>query len=253
MNNLFDASIYTYIPKDGSTNNFFLHQLVIKMKNILSKKVVLAFFIGSVYLISCASAQVKTINWKLESITEVGGNATTVWGDPAMIEVAEGEKALEFDGKDDGVLVDNNPIAGMEEFSIEVDFKPYAGYPENKEGRFLHIQDPDIDNRRILIELRLNDQNEWYGDWFIKAENESLTLIDSTRTHPVNEWATISLIYKNGEMKGFVNGKLELSGNIRYLPISAEGKTSIGTRMNKRSWFKGAIKEIRVSSKVFYP
>lgn len=223
------------------------------MKSILVKKTYLAFFIGSVLLFSCASTNEMETSWKVNSTSEVGGNTATAWGTPAVVETEEGEKALEFDGKGDGILVNNNPITGMEEFTIEVDFKPYDGYPENTEQRFLHIQDPDNKDRRILIELRLNDRDEWYGDWFIKTENEGLTLIDSTRTHPINEWATISLVYKEGQMKGFVNGKQELSGNIEYLPIDAKGKTSIGTRMDKRSWFKGAIKEVRFSPKALEP
>ena len=136
---------------------------------------------------------------------------------------------------------------------MEVDSKPYRGFPENTEQRFLHIQDPEDDTRRIMIELRLNDQDEWYGDWFMKAGNSSLALIDSTKTHPVNEWAPISLVFKDGQMAAYVNGKKELSGAIQYLPIGEGGKSSIGTRMDKRSWFKGAIKEVKLSPKALYP
>lgn len=214
------------------------------MKNIFVKKGSFVLFMSSVLLFSCNNTQEKTITWRMDSASEIGGNSTEAWGNPEMIEGKE-ENFVEFDGKDDGLLVNNNPIAGMDEFTIEVDFKPYSGYPENREQRFLHIQDPDNENRRILIELRLNNQEEWYGDWFIKAESEDLTLIDSTLTHPVNEWATIKLVYKDGQMRGYINGKQELSGQIDYLPIDDKGKTSIGARMDKRSWFKGAIKEVR--------
>ena len=193
---------------------------------------------------SCESPNQEVITWKIENMRQVGGNSVTVHGDPEIVE-GEEKKFVEFDGNDDGLLVNANPIAGMEEFTIEVDLNPYSGFPENREQRFLHIQDPNNENRRILIELRLNDRDEWYGDWFIKSENESLTLIDSAHTHPVNEWYTISMVYSNGNVRGYINGQKEVSGSFQYLPIDENAKTSIGTRLDKRSWFNGAIKEVR--------
>lgn len=198
----------------------------------------------SILMFSCKNKQDKAVVWEIDSTHEIGGNSVTTWGDPEVI-AGESRKMIEFDGENDGLLINYNPIAGLKQFTIEVDFRPYSGFPENKEQRFLHIQDPKNEDRRILLELRLNAQNEWYGDWFIKTENESLTLIDSTLTHPVNQWATIKMVYNEGQLNGYVNGRKELTGNIDYLPIDAEGKTSIGTRMDKRSWFKGVIKEVR--------
>lgn len=198
---------------------------------------------------SCKSPKQEEIVWNLESLENIGGYNTYIIGNPEIISTDSG-KAIQFDGVKSGLLVNNNPVHNMEKFTIEVAFKPNSGYPENIEQRFLHIQDPLNEDRRILIELRLNDREEWYGDWFIKSENESLILIDSTLTHPVNEWATISLEYENGKVRGYVNGELQASGNIKFLPIGENGKTSIGTRMDERSWFKGAIKKVRFSSEV---
>lgn len=198
------------------------------------------------FLFSCAGSSEEVEIWKINSVDDIGGNPTDVVGKPEIVQTEAGE-AVKFDGKNDGLLIDNNPIAGMNNFSIEVYFKPFSGYPENKEQRFLHLQDPENDDRRILIELRLNSENQWYGDWFIKSEDESLTLIDSTLTHPVNEWATIKLTYENGQIKGYINEKQEMAGEIEYLPIGKNGKVSIGSRMDKRSWFKGMIKEVRFS------
>ncbi len=212
------------------------------MKSSLLKNL---FLFGSFLLLSsCENNQGEEIVWKLNSTNDIEGTAVTVSGNPRVISVAE-EDAVEFDGVDDALLIDQNPLAGMNGFTIEVDFKPYIGGSENREQRFLHIQDPEHVDRRILLELRLNDRDEWYGDWFIKTEKESLTLIDSSFTHPVGEWATMSLEYKNGIVKGYVNGNQEVSGEIDYLPVGPEGKTSIGTRMDQRSWFKGAIREVR--------
>ncbi|WP_229802230.1 LamG domain-containing protein [Pontibacter akesuensis] len=201
-------------------------------------------------LVGCvASRQSRQEVWQLNSLETISGYTPQVWGQPKVVK-AEGKKAIQFDGKEDGLLLGVNPIAGADAFTIEVEFKPAAAYPENVEQRFLHIQDPNNDKRRILIELRLNDKGQWYPDLFMRTENASLTLIDSTRTHPVNKWASIRLAYKDGQLKGYVNGEEELSGEIEYLPISSTAKTSIGTRMDKRSWFNGAIRVVKFSKTV---
>ncbi|WP_224998995.1 LamG domain-containing protein [Cesiribacter sp. SM1] len=202
-------------------------------------------------LMGCAGT--KTEEWQLNQLEGISGYSTTVLGNPAIIETEEGKKAMAFDGVDDGLLLHTNPIAGADEFTIEIVFKPYPGYPANREQRFLHIQDPQNDQRRILMELRLNDRGEWYPDLFMRTENEALTLIDSTKTHPVNAWAQLRLTYQDGQLKGYVNGKEELSGQIRYLPVSPIAKTSIGVRMNKVSWFKGAIQSVSFTSGVPEP
>lgn len=197
-------------------------------------------------MFSCKESEDHTIVWSMDSIEKDAGSLVTVLGDPRIVD----EGGMEFDGIDDGLLVHKNPVSGMEEFTIEVEIHPYSGYPENREQRFLHLQDPENEDRRILIELRLNDREEWYGDWFIKSQEGSLALLDSTSTHPVNEWATIRLDYKDGKMTGYVNGEQEVTGNINYHPINDKGKTSLGTRMDKRSWYKGGIRKIRFIPKV---
>ncbi|HSP82749.1 MAG TPA: LamG-like jellyroll fold domain-containing protein [Gillisia sp.] len=201
---------------------------------------------GITIFISCGKENDK-IKWKIDSIDEISGNSVIVSGAPRVISL-DGAQMVEFNGKSDGLLVRSNPIANWDNFEIEVDINPYPGYPENVEQRFLHIQDPENENRRILIELRLSENNEWYGDWFIKTESESLTLLDSTQTHPLNEWATIGLKYKDGEVTGFINGEIQVKGIIKYMSPGNTAHISIGTRMDQRSWFKGAIKEVRFIS-----
>ncbi len=193
--------------------------------------------------LSCGNGA-ETVTWEIDSIEEVAGMPIEISGSPGII-TSEGRSVVEFDGKGDGLLVQSNPTAHWNNFEIEVDIKPYPAFPDNVEQRFLHIQDPDNENRRILIELRLNENNEWYGDWFIKTENESLTLVDPTQTHPLDEWATITLRYEDGKVTGLINGKIQAEGNIKYLSPGTTAHTSIGTRMDQRSWFKGAIKEVR--------
>ncbi|MGV3538730.1 MAG: LamG-like jellyroll fold domain-containing protein [Rufibacter sp.] len=195
----------------------------------------------------------KTTRWPLESLTSIGGHEVTVIGDPKVVKTEDGAPAIAFNGVDNGLLVAANPILGAEEFTIYVVFKPAAAWPANFEQRFLHLQDPANPNRRILLELRLNNRQQWYPDFFLRTDSASLTLIDSTKTFPVNEWATMSLVYKKGEVQGYVNGKLQLSGKILYQALPPTAQVSIGTRMDKRSWFNGQIKSVTFTPKAVVP
>jgi len=44
-----------------------------------------------------------------------------------------------------------------------------------------------------------------------------------------------------------VNGELELAGEVAFAPMTT-GRTSIGVRQNRVSWFKGAIAEVRFTA-----
>ncbi|MEJ2546077.1 MAG: T9SS type A sorting domain-containing protein [Calditrichaceae bacterium] len=53
-------------------------------------------------------------------------------------------------------------------------------------------------------------------------------------------------------MSHYVNGIFEMSGNVEYSKMNS-GQTSIGVRLNQRSWFKGAIRSLRVTRRVLEP
>ncbi|MCF6271252.1 MAG: LamG domain-containing protein [Melioribacteraceae bacterium] len=190
--------------------------------------------------------------WQINNVKSIGGFEISKLSMPEVIET-RGSKAVQFDGLDDGLLVESNLLEGVSSvFTLEVVFRPDASYPNNIEQRFLHIQNPKDGDRRVLIELRLAENNLWYLDTFIKSENSDFTLVDAKNLHPVGEWYHAALVYENGTAKHYVNGIEEFSGEVEYLPI-IDGKTSIGTRMNKVSWFKGGIKKIRVTHKALTP
>jgi len=212
-----------------------------------------AFLSLAILWVFTACSPTKTTQWPLQSLDKIGGREVTVSGDPQVIATAGREGGLAFDGVEDGILVHGNPLAGAEEFTIEVVFKPADAWPANVEQRFFHLQEFPDGPRRILLELRLNNRRQWYADFFLRHENGSLVLIDSTKTHPVNEWATMTVVYQNQQLKGYVNGVLETEGEVTYLPIPATARVSLGTRMDQRSWFNGIIKSVRFSPKVENP
>jgi hypothetical protein len=185
-----------------------------------------------------------TLVWKLNNPDTVGHFKTSYLTDrPSVIHTEYGE-ALIFDGVDDGILVNANPLGNADSFTIEVLFLPDSSSDiSNYEQRFIHIKNRD-DSRRILIELRLK-KNRWTLDTFIKNGNSKCTLIDTSIWHETGKWYKAALSYTKGIMKHFVNGREEMRGKIDFEPIGDNGTISIGVRQNKKSWFKGIIREIK--------
>ena len=210
---------------------------------------------STLFLYACASPKSTSadpIVWSIDSVSRVGGNSVEVLGHPRVINTLRGA-AVRFDGDGDRLLVNSNPLGDATEFTIEIIFNPADAYPNNLEPRFFHIESPDNPNRRITIELRLNDKRQWYLDAYIKSEQSQFTLIDPAKVHPVGEWVHAAITYKNREFISYVNGKQELVGQVDYLPIASNAKTSIGARMNQVHWFNGDIAWVRVTKRVLTP
>jgi hypothetical protein len=181
--------------------------------------------------------------WTLDSVTTVGGHKASVAGDPRVVETEIGP-AIEFDGVGDGLFLDVNPLQGLERFTIEVIFHPEPGGTE--EQRFVHFEEAGTGNR-ALIELRSIPGTRWTLDTFLRHGQASLTLIDPRLQHTSAEWHVAALTYDGRTMRHYVDGVPEATGEVAFVPL-ASGRTSIGVRQNKVSWFKGRIRRIRISA-----
>jgi len=190
----------------------------------------------------------QSVTWKVDNLKHIGGHAVEVLGSPLVVKTDRG-KAIVFDGLRDGVLVQDNPLAGSDKFTIEAIFRPDAGGA--KEQRWLHIEDTENLESRALLEIRL-DGNEWFLDTFIKSGDNRSPLYAENFKHPVGKWFHVALVFDGTEMRHYVNGKLELSGKITIKPFG-KGITSIGVRQNKVYWFKGAVLKARFTNRSLTP
>jgi hypothetical protein len=181
------------------------------------------------------------VQWALNDLGKIGGQAPTVWGAPRLVDGA----ALHFNGTSDGLLLPVNPLAGLDKFTVAILFRPDADGPFAQ--RFLHAE--DAHGERMTIELRAVAGQGWYMDTFLLpgAGKKGLALIDPKKLHPLDQWAWGELVYDGRTMTAYVNGVQELTGTVAFPPMGA-GQTSVGVRQNKVYWFKGQIKEVR-----FYP
>ena len=195
----------------------------------------------SAVLVACAALpdDDKSTVWTLRDVTRVASHVTEVVGAPKLAG-SGADTAIVFDGQGDGLFVPANPVAGWSAFTIEVRFKPDGSGGE--EQRFLHLED-DL-KHRVLMETRVRDR-QWSLDTFLFQDAEHrLTLLDRTKVHSTDRWYWVALVYDGAKMSHYVNGELELAGEVDFKPMTA-GRTSIGVRQNRVSWFKGAIAEVR--------
>ena len=222
------------------------------MPSLLFASVLMACSPASVPHQEVANESTHTEIWSLNSLTSLNGYSVNAFGNPTQKNTKLGN-VVHFDGDGDRLLVHNNPLGASTRFTIEVLLNPADVFPNNWEPRFFHIEALDNPNRRVTIELRLNDQQQWYLDAYIKSEQGQLALIDSTKVHPVNQWAHVAITYSEGVLTTFVNGRKELSGAVEYLPIDTHALTSIGARMNQVHWFNGDIAQVAITHKALRP
>jgi hypothetical protein len=198
----------------------------------------LAFFFAA----SLVSAQnVSQQTWRFDNVDSIGGHSTHVLGHPQVIESEYG-KAIQFNGVDDGIFIDDHPLAGAATYTWEVIFRPDADCPEAQ--RFFHLQELDPatgqdTHNRMLFEIRIVD-GQWCLDSFASSGSNNRTLLNCKALHPLGQWYRVTAVYDGRTLRNYVNGELQGEGPLELKP-QLPGHTSIGVRINKVFWFKGAI------------
>src|ERR1035441_7152219 len=175
--------------------------------------------------------------WKFDRLDEIGGHKTTVLGHPRVVDSPVG-KAVEFNGVDDALFVDAHPLAGAGTFTWEIVFRPDAGGAP--EQRFFHLQEKDPKtgedtDTRMLSEIRVVD-GRWCLASFATAGGQSRALLNRERMHPLGAWYRVAMVYDGHELRNYVDGVLEGSGELHLIP-QGPGHSSIGVRINQVNYF----------------
>lgn len=191
--------------------------------------------------------------WVFDRLSDIGGARTTVEGAPALIDSPYG-RAVRFDGVDDRLVIDKHPLAGMSRFTFEALFRPDGGAFAQ---RWFHLNEEDAtpdappSATRILFEIRVKD-GAWSLDAFATGEGYKQTLLFFDKTFPIGAWYWVAQSYDGKTYRAFVNGQLQGEADIAYRP-QGRGRASVGARMNRVDYFKGAIREARFTPRALAP
>jgi hypothetical protein len=196
-------------------------------------------------LAGAAASQPSTV-WTFDRLENIGGHKTTVLGDPKVIESPVG-KAVQFDGVDDALFIDNHPLAGAETYTWEAIFRPDGGQTEQ---RWFHLSENGSENR-MLFEIRVVG-DKWYLDSFTQSGTEGKALMNRQALHPLGAWYHVASVYDGKEFRNYVNGVQEGSATVHFAP-HREGRSSVGVRFNKVFYFKGAVHSARFTPKALAP
>lgn len=188
----------------------------------------------------------QNIEWLAAELIRIPNIRNEIKGNPEIIDCPYGN-AGRFNGTSDGIFLNQMPLEGLEEFTIEVIFYPESG--GNFEQRLLHIG--EIRGNRVLFETRSTARG-WYFDAYINTVEQNVALIDSTLIHPHDQWYHLAFVVNRGNLSTYVNGSKELENEIKPKPLSG-GKTSIGVRQNELSWFRGSVYNIRITPQALQP
>lgn len=191
--------------------------------------------------------------WTFDRLSNIGGVATTVEGDPRLIDTPHG-KAVRFDGVDDRLVIDRHPLAGMSQFTFEALFRPDGGVFAQ---RWFHLNEEDPTPgappsvTRVLFEIRVTGE-AWSLDAFATGPGYKQTLLFQDKTFPVGRWYWVAQSYDGKTYRAFVNGQLQGEVEMAFKP-QGQGRSSVGARMNKIDYFKGAVREARFTPRALAP
>lgn len=200
------------------------------------------YFFLLILATACQSRQQNipgTIDWMVAELPQID----SCLGNPQGVETKLGE-AVQFNGQE-AFFLNNNPLSGMEELTIEAIFKPDAD--GQSEQRFLHLG--ELSDERIMLETRVKPNGSWYFDAYVRRpDGQGFALIDSCLTHPTDQWYHVAFVCSKDSIFSYVNGKLEKTAAFEYQVIN-KGISSVGVRQNKVCFFKGQLYRIRITPK----
>ncbi len=168
--------------------------------------------------------------WQFDNLKEIGGQELTVVGEPRVVDTP-GRKALSaFDEVDDAIFLDVHPLAGAKQFTVEV-ARPDAR--RSPEQQFFHLEEDGNENR--ICSRHGCDEYPRHVHPEVARPGRRC----SPRTGTRSTSGIAAIVVDGKEMRAYVDGKLEMSTPLAFEPHK-EGRTSLGVRINKVFWFKGA-------------
>lgn len=199
------------------------------------------------------------VTWCFDSLERIGGAQVRAEGGARLIETAAG-RAVQFDGVDDALFLDRHPLAGASTFTFEAVFRPDGGAFEQ---RWFHLAEaaasppagasPPVDpsGTRLMFEIRVVG-DRWYLDAFAAGPGYRQALMAPEKTFPVGRWYHVAQTYDGRTYRAYVDGALQAEAEIAFA-AQGEGHAAVGTRINRRDYFNGAVRLARFTPRALAP
>ncbi len=147
-----------------------------------------------------------------------------------------------------------HPLTGAATWTWEVIFRPDADGASAQ--RFFHLQEVDpatgADTKdHMTLEIRIVE-SKWCLDSYATKNGLRMPLLNCKLLHPLGNWYRVTFVYDGKELRNYVDDELQGAGTIQLSP-AGPGHTSIGTRINKTYYFKGAILTARFTPRALQP
>jgi hypothetical protein len=217
-------------------------------------KALLGFFFGGMIALnaSCAATPESQTVWTFDNLERIGGVVAHVEGHPKQIDTPAG-KAAAFDGVGDALFVDAHPLAGAAAFTVEAIFRPDGG---DFEQRWLHLAEVDPatgedTGARFLFEIRVVE-GAWYLDAFVTGPGYKQALVVPEKLFPIGRWYHVAQTFDGRIYRSYVDGVLQAEAPIAFRP-QGPGHSSVGVRINKVNYFKGAMLNLRFTPRALAP
>jgi concanavalin A-like lectin/glucanase superfamily protein len=179
--------------------------------------------------------------WRFDQTASVAGHPLEVLGHPQVVSTEFG-KAVAFDGVSDALLVDVHPLAGAKTWTWEMIFRPDADGAPAQRVFNLQVRDAatgaDIADR-MLFEIRIVN-GQWCLDSFATSAGQGATLLNCDKLHPLGQWYRVTAVYDGTTFRNYVGDELQGEAPLKLAPQRA-GHSSVGMRINRTYFFKGAV------------
>ena len=221
-----------------------------------AKTLTLVLMAAAIPVLYAADPAPKQTTWTFDRLDRIGGLPVKVEGHPKVVDTPVG-KAIEFNGVDDAIWIEQHPLAGAAQFTFEAIFRPDGGAVEQ---RWFHLAERDPKtgllasadhpqtgqdaNSRFLFELRVIDNTTWCLDAFVNGPGYNKAILVREKTHPIGQWYHVAETYDGKMFRSYVNGELQGEAEIAFKP-QGPGVTSVGVRVNKVNYFHGAVAKAR--------
>ena len=157
--------------------------------------------------------------------------AVSVVGSPRVVKTPFG-RAVEFDGKGDGLFLDVNPIAGLQRFTVEALIEPAGDGPA--EQRFLHLAEDGSENRAML-ETRILPGGTLVSRQLPAPRSRVADARRPRRTHPAGDVARGRARLRRRADVAFRRRRPRCRGRVAF------GRSARGGRRNWRAAEQGVV------------